>query len=77
MSITRDWLPTTREGQLEMCRDWMTVAGLNESAWGIPPAVMQVTTLYDEAVAALEVAKTETTRTPAKKLCLLAWSLAA
>jgi hypothetical protein len=48
-----------------MCRDWMTVAGLNESAWGIPPAVMQdLTTLYNEAAAALEVAKTETTRTP-------------
>jgi hypothetical protein len=31
MSKTTDWLPGTREGQLEMARNWQGVAGDNAS----------------------------------------------
>jgi hypothetical protein len=65
MSISKDWLPNGREGQLAMARDWMDVVGPNESAWGIPPAAMQeLNTRYQAAENALAVAKNETTRTP-------------
>jgi hypothetical protein len=65
MSKTTDWLPGTREAQLEMARNWQDVAGTSGSAWGIPPGVMQnFDTLISTAANALEAAKNETTRTP-------------
>jgi hypothetical protein len=65
MSKTTDWLPGTREGQLEMARNWQGVAGDNASTWGIPPAALQnFDTLISAANNALATAKNETTRTP-------------
>jgi hypothetical protein len=65
MSQRTDWLPAGREAQLSMARDWLSVAGTNASAWGIPPNVLQeLDTLLQEADTALATAKNETTRTP-------------
>jgi hypothetical protein len=65
MSTTRDWLPTSREQQLEMADDWISVCTVKQTDWNIPgPAITELTTLRDTARAALETAKNETTRTP-------------
>jgi hypothetical protein len=65
MSTTRDWLPTTRDGQLAMAKDWVSVTGTNAHLWGIPlTAVQELAGLTDAADAALATAKNETTRTP-------------
>lgn len=36
-----DWLPSTREGQLNMAKVWHSVIGIRGSGWGIPPATVQ------------------------------------
>jgi hypothetical protein len=41
MAHNTDWLPTKREEQLAMARDWQNVIGEIGSSWGIPPAAMQ------------------------------------
>jgi hypothetical protein len=65
MSTSKDWLPNSREGILEMARDWQSVTGTSASAWGIPPNVLQeLDTLIQVADTALTTAKNETTRTP-------------
>ena len=65
MSTTRDWLPASREGQLAMTGDWISVCTTRQTDWNIPnPALTELTALGDTARAALETAKNETTRTP-------------
>jgi hypothetical protein len=61
-----------------MAKDWQTAAAPKAAAWNIPAAALQgLDALTQTADAALTAAKNETTRTPAKSLRLLAWSLAA
>jgi hypothetical protein len=65
MSQRSDWLPGTREIQLEMADDWIVVCTNNQAAWNIPGTVLtELTTLRNAARTALEAAKNETTRTP-------------
>jgi hypothetical protein len=65
MSTTRDWLPASREQQLAMADDWISVCTVKYTTWNIPsPALTELTTLRDTARTALETAKNETTRTP-------------
>jgi hypothetical protein len=76
MSQRSDWLPASREGILTLAKDWQSVAGPKAQDWGIPASALQnLGTLTANAAAALETAKNETTRTPAKRQSLLAWSL--
>jgi hypothetical protein len=65
MSTTRDRLPASREQQLEMADDWISVCTDKQTDWNIPrPALTELTTLRNTARAALETTKNETTRTP-------------
>jgi hypothetical protein len=65
MSTTRDWLSTSREGQLAMADDWISVCTTRKTDWNIPDsALTEFATLKGAAAAALETAKNETTRTP-------------
>jgi hypothetical protein len=65
MSTTRDWLPTTREGQLAMAKNWQSVATTNAQIWGIPAAgLTEFGGLIQAADTALTTARNETTRTP-------------
>ncbi|MDR1986511.1 MAG: hypothetical protein LBP88_06005 [Treponema sp.] len=58
MSVTRDWLPATRDSQLAMAQDWMERVCPNESAWALPPAAVQeLNTLGQEAEDALATEK--------------------
>jgi hypothetical protein len=61
-----------------MADDWLSVCFGKKTAWSIPdPALEELLTLKGTAATALETAKNETTRTPAKRQSLLAWSLVA
>jgi hypothetical protein len=65
MSQRSDWLPASREEQLAMAWDWISVAGGKAAAWEIPARV--ITELDELAKAsrdALAEAQNETTRTP-------------
>jgi hypothetical protein len=65
MSTTRDWLSTSREGQLAMADDWISVCTTRKTDWNIPDsALTEFAALKGAAAAALETAKNETTRTP-------------
>ncbi|MDR2375483.1 MAG: hypothetical protein LBD96_03490 [Treponema sp.] len=57
MAHYTDWLPTTRDGQLAMAKDWVSVTGTNAHLWGIPLTAVQ-------ELGGLVEAKNETTRTP-------------
>ena len=62
---TRDWLPTAREEQLTMARDWKSVITANTAAWNIPAeALTALDTLLQTAETTLATARNETTRTP-------------
>jgi hypothetical protein len=78
MAAKKDWLSTARELILAMVDDWIAVCTPKQAAWSITsPALTELVTRRAAARTALDTAKNETTRTPAKRLCLLAWSLAA
>ncbi|MDR2448027.1 MAG: hypothetical protein LBD58_12195 [Treponema sp.] len=65
MAHYTDWLPTTRDGQLAMAKNWVSVTGTNAHLWNIPPAAVQeLSDLAGAADTALAAAKNETTRTP-------------
>ena len=65
MAATKDWLPTTRDGQIAMAKEWINYAGSQAEAWNIPAAVVtELRTFMLKAQAALDTAKNETTRTP-------------
>ncbi|MDR2509773.1 MAG: hypothetical protein LBC77_03915 [Spirochaetaceae bacterium] len=64
MSTNKDWLPHNREKQLEMAKDWLAVIGGKAGAWSIPQdSITEFTGLTQAAESALEVARTEATRT--------------
>jgi hypothetical protein len=64
MAENKDWLPKSRTEQLEIADDWIVVSTTNKTAWNIPvTAIIELTTRRDAARTALEIAKTETTRT--------------
>ena len=65
MASTKDWLPGTREGQLAMAKEWLAYAAPQAEAWSIPStALVELRSRIVKAQAALEAAKTESTRTP-------------
>jgi hypothetical protein len=76
MSKTTDWLPGTRQEQLTMAKEWITVLTEDTKdaqgttvkkyvAWGIPVAVFSnLGTLFGAAQAALTAADNDDTRTP-------------
>jgi hypothetical protein len=65
MAGNKDWLPKTREKQLEMTRDWQSVLAVKGDAWGVPQSVStEFGTLVASADSALAAAVNETTRTP-------------
>jgi hypothetical protein len=41
MTHHTNWLPATRDGQLAMATDWMSVAGTNAQPWSISAAALQ------------------------------------
>jgi hypothetical protein len=65
MAHYTDWLPTIRDDQLAMAKDWVSVTGTNAHLWGIPlTTVQELGGLTETADTALTAAKNETTRTP-------------
>jgi hypothetical protein len=65
MAANKDWFPGTRDEQLTMGKNWVTILQTQKSAWGIPDSTF--TTLSDKVTAAetaLTAAKNEETRTP-------------
>jgi hypothetical protein len=73
MAKQSDWCPTTRQGQLDMAKNWEkilreaddTIKGTKAMAWGIPDtAVNDLSELATKAEDALTAAKNEETRTP-------------
>jgi hypothetical protein len=65
MSMTPDWYPGTRIGQLAMGKKWVAIMATHGTDWGIPGAV--VTGLGAEVSSAdsvLAAAMNESTRTP-------------
>jgi hypothetical protein len=36
MAANKDWFPGTRDEQLTMCKNWVTILQTKKSAWGIP-----------------------------------------
>jgi hypothetical protein len=38
MSQKTDWLPSKREEQLAMAKNWMDILGVNQAAWNVPQA---------------------------------------
>jgi hypothetical protein len=61
-----------------MVADWILICAGKLTLWRISvSALTELTDLRDAAEDALKAALTETTRTPAKRQNLLAWSLAA
>jgi hypothetical protein len=57
MPFHDNWLPGRREEQLAMAKNWVKVAGLNKTAWGIPPAeISELGDLAADAADALEKA---------------------
>ncbi|MDR1221017.1 MAG: hypothetical protein LBK73_15625 [Treponema sp.] len=65
MSNQSDWLPRSRAEQLAMAGDWISVCAAKLTEWNIPgSALTELTAIRDAASAALEIARSETTRTP-------------
>ncbi|MDR2515756.1 MAG: hypothetical protein LBC88_00050, partial [Spirochaetaceae bacterium] len=65
MANRSDWLPGTREGQLAMVKDWISVVEGKAAAWLVPAAALTgLGGFKEEAETALDTARNETTRTP-------------
>ncbi|GHU48303.1 hypothetical protein FACS1894200_05080 [Spirochaetia bacterium] len=59
-----DWLPTTREGQLAMAKNWLAVLAIKLVDWGIPQSVRDdFVLLVSAAESALSLIKDESTCT--------------
>jgi len=68
MAQTEDWLPTSRQGQLDIAKKWLNVLKAAESGgkWSIPGGVLpELEELTDAAEAALAIVKNEEICTPA------------
>jgi hypothetical protein len=78
INMNTDWFPATRQRVLAMANTWIAVGTGKRNAWGIAGvALTELTARRDAAQAALALIEDPGTRTTAKRLCLLAWSLAA
>ena len=67
MAQKTDWLPSDRNGQLTMGRDWISILGTGgkAAAWNVPAAAMtELGAVWSGAQAALDTALNESTRTP-------------
>ena len=65
MSNRTDWLPSARDGQLAMARDWVSAAGATGSTMNVPdPVLLELQNLTQAAEYDLNVAQNEITRTP-------------
>jgi hypothetical protein len=65
--MSTDWLPHSREAQLAMARNWISIvhAPQNPPDWGIPAAqITELITLFEAAQVILMKASSETERTP-------------
>jgi hypothetical protein len=65
MPKTTDWFPGTRERQLAMAKEWITVLHARGVSWNIDNArISELEDLAEDAENALSAAKNEATRTP-------------
>jgi hypothetical protein len=65
MAANKDWFPGTRDEQLTMGKNWVTILQTKKSAWGIPDNTFtNLSGKVNAAEAALAAAKNEETRTP-------------
>ena len=65
MAHYSDWLPAARDAILAMAKAWLLIITTKLQAWGIPESVFQnFSTLTAKAESNLEMAKSESTRTP-------------
>jgi hypothetical protein len=67
MSKATDWLPTGRQNQLTMAKNWLSIleTGTNAQNWSVPADVVnELAELEKEADTTLTAAKNEETRTP-------------
>jgi hypothetical protein len=65
-NIMSDWLPSRREDQLAMARNWISIVNAPGTTppWGIPPAqITELITLFDAAQDILLKASNESERT--------------
>jgi hypothetical protein len=63
--MTKDWLATSRIGQLATAKDWAAVLGVSATAWNVPAGVLtELSALIQAAETALITVQTETTRSP-------------
>jgi hypothetical protein len=65
MAKRTDWLPGTRTGQLDMCRNWLDIMDADtRAAWSIPaPRFQELEDLFEAAQAILQKARNEDERT--------------
>jgi hypothetical protein len=64
MNKSRDWMPGTRRGQLQMAQKWGQIIGAKTAEWGLPQTLLQsFGTLVVAASAALAEAEDAATRT--------------
>jgi hypothetical protein len=65
MAKTTDWFPATRDGQLAMAKEWITVLHTKGVQWDITDAaISELEDWTEDAGNALTAAKNEATRTP-------------
>ncbi|GHU52843.1 hypothetical protein FACS1894200_13370 [Spirochaetia bacterium] len=58
-----DWLPTTREEQLAMAKNWLAVLDVKSADWNVPPSVeTKLLLLTTAAQSALALLKDESSR---------------
>ena len=65
MAMSIDWFPASRDEQLSMGKNWVTILSTGGPSWNIPGGdIQELSTLVSAADAALAEAKNEATRTP-------------
>ena len=67
MAQKTDWLPSDRNGQLTMGRDWISILGTGgkAAAWNVPATAMtELNTVWSGAQVALTIAQNETAARP-------------
>jgi hypothetical protein len=66
MPKSSDWAPSSRDGQITMCQNWINyMTSERRTAWGIPAAQFtELGLLFDAARTVLQKAKDDTQRTP-------------
>ena len=65
MAMSKDWFPASRDEQLSMGKNWVTILSTGGPSWNIPGGdIQELSTLVSAADTALTEAKNEATRTP-------------